>query len=53
MNDDNLKDMTLVTPPAWENFGQWVIYGIVIFMTLVVLIFLFKMIFPSKDKDDE
>jgi len=53
MNDDKQHDLTLVTPPAWENFGQWVVYGIVFFMTVVVLIFLFKMIFPGKNKDDE
>ncbi|MDH5299796.1 MAG: hypothetical protein OEW58_00340 [Gammaproteobacteria bacterium] len=55
MNEDNSHDLTLTTPPAWESFGQWVIYGIVLFMTIVVIIFIFKMIFPGKsdDKDEK
>ncbi len=53
MNSDDPNEMTLNMPSTWDNFGQWLIYGIVAAIVIVVLIFMFKLLFPSNNKNDE
>jgi len=53
MNSDDPNEMTLHMPSSWDSFGQWLVYGILAAMIIAVLIFMFKLLFPGNNKDDE
>jgi len=52
MQKDADGNLTLTSPQAWENFGQWLIYGVVAFLTIVVLWLMIKVLFPGKEKEE-
>lgn len=51
MQKDADGNLTLTSPQAWENFGQWLIYGVVAFLTIAVLYIMIKILFQGKDED--
>jgi len=53
MNANETEGLTLNMPAAWDSFGQWLVYAILAGMVIGVLIFMFKMIFPGKEAEEE
>jgi len=50
--NDSVSNMKLDMPVAWENFGQWLVYAIILGMVIAVLIFMFRMIFPKNESEE-
>ncbi len=53
MKKDADGNLTLTSPQAWENFGQWLIYGVVAFLAAAVIYMMVKFLFLNNDNDEK
>ncbi len=53
MNSNDTDGLILHMPSAWDSFGQWLVYGILAAMVITVIIFMYKMLFPSNKNDSD